>query len=213
MFKTKKFNTHILPIGLALGILALAAGLVQRAAAHPSPAGAAAPAKVGVVSLEEAIIATNDGKKEYSQLQQQFAPRQAEMKAMQDEITTMQTSLKAEAGKLSDADRNARVKKIEAKEKEFNRHMDLARNDAQQAEQQLFARLSPKMMGVMKRYAETHGYSVIVDASSPASPVLYASAEANITKQLVEAYDSSAAGSGSASTAPAATPSAASSPN
>src|SRR5579884_1798523 len=148
MLKTKKFNIRVLPLGMVLGTLAIAIGLVQHAMGHPSPAGTVAATKIGVISLEQAIVATNEGQKEYSQLQQQFAPRQTEMKAREDEITKMQSSLKADASKLSEADRNTRVKEIETKQRDFNRNMQQARNDAQQAEQQLFAKLSPKMMNV-----------------------------------------------------------------
>jgi outer membrane protein len=45
------------------------------------------------------------------------------------------------------------------------------------------------MLDVLEKYAKDHNYSVIMDVSNPQTPVLYANPGTNITKQLIEAYN------------------------
>ena len=49
------------------------------------------------------------------------------------------------------------------------------------------------MTAVIERYAHDHGYSLVVDVSNPQSPVLYASTSIDITKDIIDLYDQSAA--------------------
>jgi outer membrane protein len=46
------------------------------------------------------------------------------------------------------------------------------------------------MLNVLEKYAKTNGYAMVLDVSNPQSPVLYASTSTNITKELVDAYNS-----------------------
>jgi outer membrane protein len=62
----------------------------------------------------------------------------------------------------------------------------------------------------MEDYAQKNGYTVIMDVSSPQTPVLYAAETSNITKQLVDAYN--AANPTAAPAAPAPKPAAGTTP-
>jgi outer membrane protein len=73
--------------------------------------------------------------------------------------------------------------------------------------------LGQKILAVIEKYARDNGYTMVVDVSSPQTPVLYASPSIDITKEIIELYDkNTAAASGAAPTpapapkAPAATP-------
>jgi hypothetical protein len=46
------------------------------------------------------------------------------------------------------------------------------------------------MLTVLQKYAESHGYAVVLDVSNPqTSPVLWATQTTVITKDLVDAYN------------------------
>jgi outer membrane protein len=49
------------------------------------------------------------------------------------------------------------------------------------------------MMAVIERYARDNGFTLVVDVSNPQTPVLYASPSIDITKDIIELYDKSAA--------------------
>lgn len=198
-----KSKFHIFALSLALSIVLSAVGLAQAGAAPAgSPATAAAtpansaPApggtKIGIVNIQDAIIATNEGKKEFDGLQQRFAPKQNELKGLNDEVEKMKSDLQAKSDKLNEEERNKQVKLLETKQKTLQRNFDDAQTEFQSAEQEVVNRIGSKMLNVLEKYAKTNGYSVILDVSNPQTPVLWASQGTNITKDLVDAYNAEA---------------------
>ena len=188
-------NAKTLTLALCLGL----------AATTPSLAQGAAPAanKVGIVAIQAAIASTNEGKKEFDALQQRFAPKQAALKGLNDEVEKLKTQLQAQTDKLNEEERATRVKNLEAKQKTLQRNYDDFQTEAQQAEQEVVNRLGGKMLAVLEKYAAANGYSVVLDVSSQTTPVLWASQTTNITKELVDAYNAQNPG---APAAPAAKP-------
>src|ERR1700682_2739338 len=57
--------------------------------------------KVGIVSIQDAITATNEGQKEAAALQTRFGGRQNALKAQNDEIVALQSDLQAKGDKLN----------------------------------------------------------------------------------------------------------------
>lgn len=192
-------NTHFRALVL---ISALALGASSARAQAPA-AAAAGGEKVGIVSIQDAIANTNEGKKELDALQQKYAPRQAALQAQNDEVENLKKQLQAQGDKLSEDERNTRVRTAADKQKVLQRNYEDFQNEVQQAEQEILNRLGKKMLEVMEKYAKENGYAVILDVSSQQSPVLYANPGANITKGLVDAYNA-----GSPVAAPAAKPAA-----
>lgn len=193
-------------------ILALALGVytVFSAAAF---AQAGAP-KVGIVSIQDAITATNEGQKEAVALQSRFGARQNALKAQNDEILALQADLQAKGDKLNDEERANRVKAITDKQKVLQRNGEDFQAEVTQAEQEVVNRLGKKMLDILDKYAKDNGFTVVLDVSNPQSPVLWASQTTNITKELVDAYNAASgvpaqpkpAATGGTSARPAATP-------
>ena len=171
-------------------VLALSLALVLPAISR-AQAAAAAPAgnKVAIVNIQEAIASTNEGKKELDVMQQKFAPRQAALQAQNDEVENLKKQLEAQGPKLSEEERNNRVRTATEKQKTLQRNYEDFQNEVQQSEQEVLNRLGKKMLDVMEKYAKDNGYAVVLDVSSQQTPVLYASPATNITKDLVEAYN------------------------
>ena len=194
-------NTRVL-------ILTAALSLGVSATAHAQAPAAAAPAaetKVGIVSIQDAIANTNEGKKELDALQQKFAPRQTALQAQNDEVENLKKQLQAQGDKLSEEERNNRVRVASEKQKTLQRNAEDFQNEVQQAEQEILNRLGKKMLIVLEKYAKDNGYSVVMDVSNPQTPVLFANPASNMTKGLIDAYNA-----GSPVTAPAAKPAASS---
>jgi outer membrane protein len=185
-------NTRVLALAFGLGLGTLTAGLAQGTSAPAAGGAAAAPVKIGIVGIQEAIATTNEGKKELDALQQRFAGKQNELKTLNDEVESLKKQLQAQGNKLSAEARANSVKTIETKTKTLQRNYDDYQNELQQAEQDVLNRLGGKMLNVLDKYASANGYSVILDVSSQQSPVLWASKATNITKELVDAYNQEA---------------------
>lgn len=181
-------------------IVASAFGL---SALFSARAVAQAPVKIAIVSIQDAITNTNEGQKESEALQNRFGARQNALKAQNDEIVALQADLQAKSDKLSDEERATRVKTITDKQKVLQRNGEDFQAEVQQAEQDVLNRLGKKMMDVLDKYAKANGYTVVLDVSNPQTPVLWADKATNITKELVDAYNTA---SGVAAPAKAATP-------
>jgi len=180
-----KIPALVLSLGLAASITTLAQGT-----GTASGSSAAVPStKVGIVGIQEAIVNTNEGKKELDALQQKFTPKQAELKGLSDEIDNLKKQLQTQGDKLSEDERASRVKVLESKQKVLQRTYEDAQNEFQQAEQEIVNRLGKKMLDVLSKYGKNNAYTVILDVSNPQSPVLWAGQGTNITKELVDAYN------------------------
>ena len=185
MAKFSNIHLFILASALALGT---SPALAQAPPAANNSA-ASASGKVAIVSIQDAIANTNEGKKELDAMQQKFASRQAALQAQNEEVENLKKQLQAQGDKLSDEERNNRVRTTSEKQKALQRDYEDYQNDVQQAEQDILSRLGKKMLDVLEKYAKDNNYSVVMDVSNPQTPVLYANPATNITKQLIEAYN------------------------
>ena len=180
---------------LAIVVL-LASGLVLSAAAQtlPMPAAPAAtpvavPAKIAVIAFQLAVAQTNEGLRDFADLEKKYAPKEAALKSLSDEIDNLTRQLQAQSASLSEVERNSRAKIIDEKKKQLDRDTEDARNDFQQDMQDIFEGLQSKVYDVMQSYAEQQGYTLVLDVSQQQSPVLYAINGTNITKQVIDAYN------------------------
>jgi outer membrane protein len=211
-----KSNIHVFALSLGLSILFSMSAVAQASGtAAGSTATSAAPTgtKIGIVSIRDAIFATNEGKKELDALQARFGGKQNELKAQNDELEKLKADLQVKGDKLSEEERNSRIKVASDKQKAFQRNAEDYQAEAQQAQQDVLNRLGKKMLDVLEKFGKDNSYAVILDVSGEASPVLWASPTTNITKELVDAYNAESpvapaarpAGAGAPATRPAGT--------
>jgi len=179
-------------------VLTLASGLAFTAAAQtPSAPDAAAsgaavpagPAKIAVIAFQVAVAQTNEGQRSFADLQRKYQPKQAQLKALNDEIDSLTKQLQAQGDKLSDAERAARAKTIDDKKKQLDRSAEDAQNDMQGEMQELYGSLASKVYDVLNDYVKQHGYTLVLDFSQQQNPVLYAADSTNITKAIIDAYN------------------------
>lgn len=170
---------------------------------------AGAPAKVGVIQFENALISTKDGQKAAAELDAKFAPKRKIVEAKQTELQTMQTQYRNGANTMSEEARAKLQRDIEVKTKLLQRDMDDAQAELEQDQQRILSDLASKMQSVIDKYATERGYSLIIDVSSPQAPVRFASSSIDVTRDIIELYDKSAGTlAPAAAAAPAAKPAA-----
>lgn len=189
--------TRKLIFALALS-LGLSGSIFAQAGAVPA---AGASGKIGVINIQAAIVSTNEGKRDFEELQKKFEPKQAELKNLNEQIDTAKKQLAAQQDKLNDDERNNRVHNIEQQQKNFQRSLEDAQNEFQQQQAEIANRIGNKMMQVVEKYAKDHNITLVLDVSNQTSPVLWASEATNITEEIVNAYN---AQSGIAAPPPAA---------
>ena len=190
-----------------LGVLSLNKNFVISAlafgAALAAHAQAQAPAKIGVIQVQEAILSTKDGQKAANDLQAKFAPRKAELEKKQGDITGLQDQLKRGSATMSDDAKNKLVHDIDAKTTALKRDSEDFDTDVQEEEGKLMQQLGQKVMKVVDKYALDNGFAVIFDVSNPQTPVLWRATATDITADIIALYDK--ANPLAATAAPAAT--------
>lgn len=159
--------------------------------------------KVAIINIQAAIAQSNDGQAAAGQLQTRFAPKRTDLEKQQKEINDLQTQLRQQERTLNDETRARLLRQLDDKNKAFNRANEDATAEFQQAEQDAINEIGRKMIGVLDEYAKKNDLGVVLDVSSPQTPVLYADASIDITQKIIELYNQATA-KPAASAAPAA---------
>jgi outer membrane protein len=193
LISMKRVMLGSLPLVCLLASGIGASAFAQSAAgAAASSAAAAGATKIAVINFQAAVAQTNEGQRNFGELQKKFDPKRAQLKTMQDEIDSLKKSLQASGDKLSDTERATRLKTIDEKEKAYQRSGEDATNDFQQEMQTTYATLAEKVFGTVQSYAEQNGFTVVLDdtPSQQAAPtVLWASKGTDITAAVIQAYN------------------------
>jgi outer membrane protein len=181
--------------------------MAQTSHSVPNAPGMGGHQKIAVIMFQAAVARTNEGQQDFANLEKKFAPKNAQLKQESDQIDALKKQLQAGAKTLTPEQKQEKVNQIQDKEKELSQQVDDARSDFQNEMGSAFNTLAQKVGAVMTTYAKQHGYTLVLDASSQGSPVLWANPTTDITKAVIAAYNAKSGVPAPAPTAP--TPSAA----
>jgi outer membrane protein len=172
---------------LALNAAAQTSAATEAAPATTAPAG---PAKIAVIGFQQAVSQTNDFQRRYADLQKKYDPKRQQIQTLNTEIGSLQKELQAQSATLSDAQRASKAKQLDDKQKELKRTGEDAQGDFQQDMQQTFATVAGKVAETIDAYAKEHGYTLVLDGGNQQVPVvLYANQSTDITKSVIDAYN------------------------
>jgi len=154
------------------------------------PVNAQSPAnKVGVISIQGAIAGTKDGQKALQQLDAKFQPRQKDFDQRQSELSQLQDHFNKGGSVLSEEKRNELSREIDRKRKTLERDMSDAKDEFAAEQQRVLQALGQETMALIEKYATDNGYSLVLDVSSPNTPVLYKSSAIDLTQDIIALYD------------------------
>jgi outer membrane protein len=166
---------------LALGLSMLASG----------QAGTA-PTKVGIIHIQNAILATKDGQKAAGDLQTKFGPTKTQIDKMQSDVLQVEDKLKKGSQTLSEDARQQLMRDRDQKATALKRATEDAQAEVEQEEGKIMQELGQRVMQVVAKYATDNGFAIILDVSSQQTPVLWAANGIDITKEIVDLYDKNA---------------------
>jgi outer membrane protein len=158
--------------------------------------------KVGIINIQSALISTQDGKKAVAELQAKFEPTSKKLESMRDEINSLQAELNKGSNTMGDERRRELARDIDQKTRELNRAQEDAQAEFQQEQEKVLQSLYQRMNAVINKYSNDHAYSLILDISSPQTPVVFAANGTDITSDIIKLYDAEAV-KAAAATAPA----------
>ena len=149
-----------------------------------------AAAKVAIIAFQQAVAATNEGQRNFAQLRVKFEPKQTTLKTQSDEIDSLKKQLQDAGANLSETERESRLRIIDEKTKALQRSAEDAQNEAQGAMSDMYQQLAQKVYAVLDTYSAANKFTVVLDAGGQQnSPVLWATPATDITKAIVDAYN------------------------
>lgn len=174
---------------LTLGVSAQ--GAPAAGATTTTAATTAGGAKVGIIDVQQVIVATNEGQRDFEALQKKFDPKRSELQNKSKEVDTLKNQLNTQGEKMNEDARAKLVKDIEAKQKTLQRDAEDAQNEFQQEQNTIAQRILQKLGPVIDKYAKDNGFGLLIDSSNPwpQGPVLWANQGVDISKAIVDQYN------------------------
>jgi outer membrane protein len=169
---------------LTVGIACLAGSVWAQ-----SPTVTQSYSKIAVISVQGVIAGTKDGQKAIQELNSKYGPKQKEMQARQNEIRQLNEQLQKTGNQMSQDKRDELSRQVDQKTKRFQRDAQDAQEEVQQDQQRLLGAISQRLMPLIEKYAKDKGYTLVLDVSSPNTPVMYAASSNDITKDIIALYD------------------------
>lgn len=146
---------------------------------------AAAPAKVGVINFQKALLDTAEIKKASIDLQNKYKPRQDQLVKVQNELSDLQTQLQASQGKLTPAGEADLQARAQRKQTEAQRLQQDLQDDVNTERDVVLKRSGARMVEIVKKLAEEKGLDVVVDSQY----TLFSKPAFDFTAEATAAYD------------------------
>lgn len=171
----------------------LVVGLSPAVAQQPAPAAAPSPAssvRIAYIDVQRVLARSSAGVAAREQLEREKTVMQKEMDGKRQELEKMRDELEKK-GPLMTADaRREKQETFERKRRDAARMMDDFQKELEKKEQTLLQRVLGELSGVIEKVGKDKGYYMIVEKRG--ASVLYASPDADLTDEIIRAYDSQA---------------------
>ena len=148
-------------------------------AAFAMPASAQ-ETKIGVVNLQYIVQNAPQTRAVMQSLQEEFAPREREIVAKQNEFEELQTKAQTDAAVMGETERRNMEKDLRDLQRDLQRLGQEYQEDLNLRQNEELAALQRTLVKEVQDYAEAQGYDLIVGDG-----VLYVSTAVNITEAVL----------------------------
>jgi outer membrane protein len=179
----------VLASGMGVAAVAQAAAPAQPDPNPAAPVAITGATKIAVINFQQAVGQTNEFQRDLADLRKKYQPQEDKLNQENQEIETLKKQLQDAGAGISDADRQARMRTIDDKSKNLQRAAEDLRNDEQNDAQETFQQVGQKVFDVMTSYSQQQGFNLVLDASQQNSGVLWLTPGADITKAVLDAYN------------------------
>ena len=141
------------------------------------------PAKVAIINLQQAVLQTQEIKKDSAALEAKFSPRQKTIEALQKELQDIQKQ--ASTPNLQPGKEAELQSTFTSKQKQLQRLGEDLQADVNVERQDILGRVGRQMADVVKKLAEERGLDVVIDVTN----ALYFKPSLDLTAATTAAYD------------------------
>jgi outer membrane protein len=176
-------------IRLVPTVALLAAGMLIGGWLGLSAPSAQTPAasRVGFVDIQRVLARSAAGMSAREQLEKEKATMQKQVDAQRLELEKLRDELEKKGQLLSAEARREKQETLERKVRDARRLVDDLQNTLQKKEEAMLAKVLQDVSGLIQKVSKDRGYSIVLERQR--SSVLYASADADLTDDVIRAYD------------------------
>src|SRR5215470_15720952 len=169
----------------------LVVGLSPAVAQQPAPAAASpASSRIAYIDVQRVLARSSAGVAAREQLEREKSAMQKEMDGKRQELEKLRDELEKKGPLMQPDVRREKTEAFERKRRDAARMMDDFQKELEKKEQTLLQRVLGELSGVIEKVGKDKGYFMIVEKRG--ASVLYASPDADLTDEIIRAYDSQA---------------------
>ncbi len=171
---------------VGLMMTALAFGGVA-SAQTPAAVPAAQPNRVAFIDVQRVLARSVAGVAAREQLEREKATMQKEMDGKRQELEKLRDELEKKGPLMTPDARRDKQETFDRKRRDAARLADDFQKELEKKEQGLLQKVLQDVSGVIEKVGKERGYYLIVEKRG--AVVLYSAAEADLTDEVIRAYD------------------------
>jgi len=173
-------------------VLAVVAALAGGGMAEPEIAGAQGNgSKIGVVDVQRVWARSAAGVAAREQLERERGAMQKEIDGKRQELEKLKEELDKRGALMTADARKEKMDVLERKQRDAARLVDDFRKELEKKEQGALHRVLQELSVLIERVGKERNYYMIVEKRG--ASVIYATPEADVTEEIIRAYDQQAA--------------------
>ena len=143
--------------------------------------------RVGFVDIQRVLARSAAGMAAREQLEKEKAVMQKQVDAQRVELEQLRDEIEKKGQLLSADARREKQELLERKVRDARRLVDDLQGTLQKKEEAMLSKVLQDLSGLIQRVSKDKGYTLVLERQR--SSVLYASAEADLTDDVIRAYD------------------------
>jgi outer membrane protein len=152
------------------------------------------PGRIGFVDVQRVLARSAAGAAAREQLEREKTTMQKELETKRQELDKLREEMEKKGPLMTVDARREKQDLFERKRRDAARLADDFQKELEKKEQGLLQRVLQDVSGIIDRYGKSNGYYLIVERRG--AVVLYAAGEADLTDQIIRAYDQEAGSRG-----------------
>ncbi len=143
--------------------------------------------KIGFINMREVIQTSNAGKRAGEEMKRIADRKQAEITSMERELKNLKEELDKKSSVMTASARSEKESAYQKKLRSYQILVNDANEELQKKDQEIFQKLMPDILKVVRSIGEKEKYTLIVDVAT--MPVPYFDKTKDITGKVVDEFN------------------------
>ena len=177
----------VLAVMTSAMLISTAVGAGAQSAQAPAATAPAATLKIGYIDVQRVLARSAAGVAAREQLEKERAVIQKDMDARRQELEKLRDEIEKKGPLMAADARREKQEQFERKRRDAARAADDFQKELEKREANLLQKVLQEMGGVIEKVGKEKSYFMIVEKRN--AGVLYATTDADLTDEIIRAYD------------------------